>query len=294
MTDTEKNIPEWRQRMTEVPMIGSFFVPKKKVAVIRLSGVISENASKRGGISYNRYHKLIEKAFKISGVEEVVLLINSPGGAPAQCSLITNLIRMMADDSDIHVSAFIEDIAASGGYWIACAADKIYVQSSSIVGSIGVISASFGFQELIAKYGVERRIHTSGKEKSFMDPFVPEKPNDQKRLQAVQGAIHEDFIDWVKQRRGDKIEAPNKDIFEGQFWAGHEAVDLGMVDAIGSLRAVMREKYGDDVRFLELQPEKPLIKQVLGIPGMASASQNWADDLVDAVEYRAMWSRFGL
>lgn len=289
MSETSDTLPEWRQQAQTLPIIGGFFKKRPKVAVIRLSGVIADGGRK-GGISYARTHKVIEKAFQISGVKEVCFLINSPGGAPAQCALIGGLVRHLAEDKDVEVSAFVEDVAASGGYWLACAADTIYAQNSSIIGSIGVISASFGFDSLIEKYGVSRRVHTAGRDKSFMDPFLPEKQKDISRLKDIQKAIHEDFKAWVRGRREGLLSAEDKEIFEGGFWAGQQAQELGLIDGIGLLRPVMKEKYGQDVKFLELSYDKQIVPNLLGL----KSGFDWADDAIQVIENRAHWSRFGL
>ena len=186
-----------------IPIIGGIFKPKPRVSVIRLSGVIADSGPGRPGISHNKYEKYIEHAFDEFDLKAVLLVINSPGGSPAQSALIGDQIRRLSEEREVPVYAFVEDVAASGGYWLACAAEEIYANETSIIGSIGVISASFGFKELIEKHGVERRLHTSGKNKSFMDPFMAEKPADVKRLKELQWDLHETFIGWVKDRRGD-------------------------------------------------------------------------------------------
>ena len=181
-----------------LPLIGGLLKPKPRVSVIRLSGVIADSGPGRGGISHHRYEKSIFYAFEEFDLQAVLLVINSPGGSPAQSSLIGDQIRRLSEEKEVPVYAFVEDVAASGGYWLACAADEIYANETSIVGSIGVISASFGFKDVIEKYGIERRVHTSGKNKSFMDPFKDEKPADVKRLKGIQWELHETFIGWVK------------------------------------------------------------------------------------------------
>lgn len=289
MIDAEDMVPAWREKGQTLPIIGRFFKNRPKVAVIRLAGVIADS-NRKGGISYNRAHKIIEKAFHVSGVREVVLLINSPGGAPAQCALITSLIRHLADDKSLPVTAFIEDVAASGGYWLACAADQIYAQNSSIVGSIGVISSSFGFDGLIDRFDVTRRVHTSGKDKNFMDPFLPEKQKDISRLKDVQKAIHEDFKRWVVERRDVRLNGQDSELFEGGFWPGMQAQELGLIDGIGSLRPIMKDKYGQDVKFLELSLDKQIVPNLLGL----RSQSDFAGDVINGLETRAHWSRYGL
>lgn len=293
MTDQIHDIDDapfnWK-KLESLPLIGKFFKKGPKVPVIRLSGVIADATMRRGGISYAKMAKIIDKAFAMQKAPAVAIIINSPGGAPAQSQLIGTLIRTLADEKQVSVYAFVEDVAASGGYWLACAADQIYAQETSIVGSIGVISASFGFENFIDKHGIKRRIHTSGREKSMLDPFVPEKPEDVARLKEIQHEMHGHFIDWVKSRRGSKLNGHDDELFQGRFWIGSAALDLGLIDAIGDARLVLREKYGDDIRFVELSPDKKFPFLPRGLMGI----ENWADDLMAAVEDRSVWSRFGL
>jgi len=250
--------------LADVPVIGGILKPRPKVAVIRLSGIIAESAPRRQSISFDKLAPLIESAFEVYNLKAVALVINSPGGSPAQSQLIGDHIRQFAKEKDIPVLAFVEDVAASGGYWLACAADEIYATAVSIVGSIGVISASFGFQDLIERYGVERRVHASGKDKGFLDPFQSEKPSDVKRLKAIQKDIHDAFITWVKNRRGDKLNGEDKDLFEGQFWASPAAMSKGIIDDQGDLRSVCREKFGEEVKFKDFSPDKSLLSNRLG------------------------------
>ena len=276
--------------LSSLPIIGGLLKPKDKVAVIRLSGVIADSTMKRGGISHGRFEKSIEHAFDLYNLKAVALVINSPGGSPAQSALLGGHIRALAEEKDVPVYAFVEDVAASGGYWLACAADEIYAMDVSIVGSIGVISSSFGFKELIERYGIERRVHTSGKDKSFLDPFEEEKPADIKRLKALQGELHESFIDWVKARRGKKLKGTDKTLFEGAFWAAKKGLELGVIDGLGEVKAVMKDKFGADVKFPEFGPEKAFLPSLIG----ADAKANLANDLAETLESRAIWGRFGL
>jgi signal peptide peptidase SppA len=277
------------------PMLGKFFKGGPKIPVIRLSGVIADASMKRGGLSYARLSKLIDKAFSIPKAPVVVLVINSPGGAPAQSQLIAGLIREKAEAKAITVTAFVEDVAASGGYWLACAADDIYVQETSIVGSIGVISAGFGFEDFMDKHGVKRRLYTSGRDKSMLDPFLPEKPGDVSRLKEIQIQMHAHFIDWVKDRRGGRLNGTDDELFQGRFWTGSAALDMGLVDGVGGVHATMREKYGEDVRFIEMSPDKKMPFPLSLIPtGRAALGHGLADDILSTVEDRAVWSRFGL
>ncbi len=274
----------------DVPVIGGIFKPKPKVAIIRLSGVIADAGMKRGGISHAKYRSSIEDAFDVFDLRAVMLVINSPGGSPAQSQLIGNQIRALADEKEIPVYAFIEDVAASGGYWLACAADEIYGTQTSIAGSIGVISASFGFQDLIAKHGVERRVHTSGKDKGFLDPFLEEKPGDVKRLKDLQSDLHEIFKDWVRERRGGRLKGADKNVFEGQFWAADKAIELGVIDGIGEARSFAKEKFGEDIRFAEFGPERGLVASLIGTDAKATLPH----EILELVEDRSVWGRYGL
>lgn len=249
------------------------------VAVIRLSGTIGMG---RNALNDASLAPLIEKAFKLKPAA-VALIINSPGGSPVQSSLIAGRIRRLADEKNIPVHGFVEDVAASGGYWLACAADHIWIDYSSIVGSIGVISAGFGFTELMAKQGVERRVTAAGKSKSFADPFLPQKPEDVDRLIALQTPIHQAFIAHVKARRGARL--ADADLFNADIWVGQKAVDLGLVDGLAHLVPKMKALYGDKVRLLPLDQKRGLLGR-FGI--------NIAQDALASVEDRALWQRFGL
>lgn len=272
--------------------LDDFTNKRPKVPVIRFSGIIADTAVKKHAISHGRFAKVIEKAFGKGGAVAVALVINSPGGAAAQCSLIAGHIRQLAEEKGLPVYAFIEDVAASGGYWLACAGDEIHAQDTSIVGSVGVISAGFGFEDFIEKHGIHRRLHTSGADKSFLDPFMPEKPGDLARLDAIQKDIHNSFRDWVRQRRGDKLKGTDKTLFEGQFWTAGPALEKGLIDGIADVRSLMREKFGDEVRFVDVTPER---KFALPFPFAARLeSAGIADDILDTLETRAFWSRYGL
>ncbi len=259
-----------------------FAKPRPKVAVIRLSGMIA--AGPRGQINDATMGPVIDKAFRRGKPAAVALLINSPGGSPVQSSLIAARIRRLADEHDIPVTAFVEDIGASGGYWLATAGDEIVVDASSIVGSIGVISAGFGAHEFIARHGIERRVYTAGKSKSMLDPFLPEKPADVKRLRGLLEAIHDSFIEQVKARRGDRL-APDKDLFNGDIWVGRQAIEVGLADRLGHLEEVMRERFGDKVKFLKYGPKRSILQRF----GMALVHDGLA-----ALDERAEYARFGL
>lgn len=250
------------------------------VSVVRLSGLI---AARQGSLNDAGTARMIERAFTRRKPAAVALVINSPGGSPAQSSLIGARIRRMADETGVPVIAFVEDAAASGGYWLACAADEIFVDENSIVGSIGVISASFGLQDLIGRIGVERRVHTAGGSKSFLDPFRPEKEEDVARLRDLQDRIHENFIAWVKARRGGRL-ASGRELFTGDFWLGRQSVELGLADNVGHLVATMKDRHGDKVRFAVYGPKRGVLRR-FGLSMIASA--------VSEMEERALWARYG-
>ncbi len=259
------------------------FLPSPpRINVIRLQGMIASGG--RAGLNDAALAPMIERAFRRGKPAAVALALNSPGGAPVQSSLIAARIRRLADEKDIPVHAFVEDVAASGGYWLASAADHIWVDASSILGSIGVISAGFGLNDLIARYGIERRVHTAGKSKSMLDPFRPENPADVKRLEHLLGQIHTSFINQVKARRAHKL-GEGTDLFNGDIWVGAEAVRVGLADGLGHLVAKMKEIHGDKVRFRTYGPRRTLLQrfgaQVVG-------------EGLTALEERAAYARFGV
>jgi len=259
------------------------FLPSKPtVAVVKMSGIISAGA--RGGLSDQALGPILEKAFKKGQHKAVALLINSPGGSPVQSSLISSRIKRLAKENELPVLAFVEDVAASGGYWLACAADEIYADTGSIIGSIGVISSGFGFQDLIDKYGVERRVHTAGKSKSMLDPFKKEKPDDIKRLKRILSDMHELFIKHVKETRGDKL-TEEDDLFTGEIWLGEKAKQLGLIDGIGHLDNVIKEKFGEKTR-LKIYGQKKNFLQRFGV-GLINEAGVY-------LEERAAFARFGL
>lgn len=259
------------------------FLPSKpSVAVIKMSGVISSGA--RGGLSDQTLGPILEKAFKKGQHDAVALLINSPGGSPVQSSLISSRVQRLAEENEMPVYAFIEDVAASGGYWLACAANEIYADTGSIIGSIGVISSGFGFEGLINKYGVERRVYTAGKSKSMLDPFKKEKPEDIKRLKKILGEMHELFISHVKKTRGDKL-IQNDNVFTGEIWLGESAKELGLIDGIGHLETVMKEKLGEKTR-IKIYGQKKSFLQRFGV--------KLINETEIYLEERAAFARFGL
>lgn len=270
------------------------------VPVVRLSGTIGMVTPLRPGLSLTGLAKILDKAFATKGAKAVALSINSPGGSPVQSRLIYQRIRHLAQDKKLPVLVFVEDVAASGGYMIACAGDEIFCDPSSIVGSIGVIGSSFGFQDLIRKIGVERRIYTAGEHKSTLDPFLPENPDDVARLKTIQREIHETFIALVKASRGARLKDADGGLFSGEYWAGERSVALGLCDAIGDLRSVLRARYGDKVRMPLISPAAGLLSTLLGRKPSAGASfwragwERWPDEMISSLEERAIWARFGL
>ena len=252
------------------------------VAVVRLQGMIASGP--RGLMSDEALAPVLEKAFRRGKPDAVALVINSPGGSPVQSSLIGARIRRLAAEHEVPVHAFVEDVAASGGYWLASSADQIWVDDSSLLGSIGVISAGFGAHVFLARQGLERRVHTAGKSKSFMDPFKPEKEEDVARLTTILERLHENFIALVKARRGDKL-ADNAELFTGEVWAGQGAVDVGLADGIGHLVPKMKELFGDKVRFARYGARRSLFQRL---------GATLLTDALDGIEERAAYARFGL
>ena len=252
------------------------------VVVLRLNGAIA--AGSRGGLNDEKLAPLIERAFTRGKPAAVALLINSPGGSPVQSSLIAARIRRLSKEKDVPVYAFVEDVAASGGYWLACAAEEIWLDASSIVGSIGVISAGFGLEDFISKHGVSRRMYTAGKSKSMLDPFQAEKPEDVARLKTYLEQIHASFIDHVKENRGAKL-ADNPDLFTGEIWVGQKAVELGLADGIAHLVPKMQERFGNKVKFRPLGLKRGMLQRF---------GAQVVDDALAGIEERAMFARFGL
>ncbi len=265
------------------------------IGVLRLQGVISPRVSPRSrGLSLAGVSGLIDRAFGLANLKAVALSINSPGGSPVQSALIQRRIRQLAREKSVPVIAFAEDVAASGGYWLALAADEIYAEETSIVGSIGVISAGFGFTDLLRRLGVQRRVYTAGENKGLLDPFLDENPDDIARLKSLQLDIHESFKDLVRARRGMRLKDHAGDVFTGAVFTGRQALTRGLVDGIGDLRGILRDRFGDKVR-LRVVEERPRGFR-LRLPGLGAASGplDLGMDLLAAVEERAAWSRFGL
>jgi signal peptide peptidase SppA len=262
------------------------------VPVVRLSGTIGKISRFQSGLTLSAVAPLLKKAFSMKPAPAVALVINSPGGSPVQSHLIYKRIRALAEENEKHVIVFVEDVCASGGYMIACAGDEIVVDSASIVGSIGVVTAGFGFVDALRKLGVERRVYTSGHSKVILDPFQPEKAEDVARLKAIQEEVHELFIDLVRARRGEVLAKDNDDIFSGMFWSGKTAVALGLADRTGDLRLVLREKFGEKVRLKLFSTEKSFFgKRGVGIGAVGEA---FAARLLTELDERALWERYKL
>ena len=271
------------------------------VPVVRLSGVIGAVTPLRPGMTLAGVAKMLERAFATRNARAVALVINSPGGSPVQSRQIYVRIRQLASEKKLPVLVFVEDVAASGGYMIACAGDEIYCDPSSILGSIGVVGGSFGLEGLIKKIGVERRLYTAGEHKAMLDPFLPEDPADVARLKAIQREIHAIFIALVKQSRGARLKGAGDALFTGEYWAGETSVSLGLADAIGDLRSTLRSRYGEKVLTPVIAPASGLLAGLLGrrSPGAGSLAVldgmgGLPDDLISALETRAIWAKFGL
>jgi serine protease SohB len=263
------------------------------VPVVRLGGIVGFSTPLRPGLTLAGVAKALDRAFDMGGAA-VALLVNSPGGSAVQSHLIFRRIRELAEKNEMPVVAVVEDVAASGGYMIACAADEIVCDPSSIVGSIGVIGASFGFTEGMKKLGIERRVYTAGEHKSMLDPFLPENAEDVARLKAIQQEIHEMFIGLVRGRRAAKLTGPEERLFSGEYWTGKTALGYGLVDRLGDVRSVLRERFGEDVVTPLVTAERGLFgRRSPGVFGRAEAP-TFAEDLVSTIEARALWARYGL
>ena len=295
--------------------IARFRDPPPVVSVVQLCGVIGRLGPFARGLSLAGLATTLERAFAFDDLKAVVLAVNSPGGSPTQSALIARRIRDLAAEKNVPVFAFAEDVAASGGYWLMCAADELYADASSIIGSIGVISAGFGFPELIRRWGIERRVYTAGEFKAALDPFRPERADDVEHLKQLQEDIHASFCAHVRERRRDKLRGEEADLFSGQFWTGRRAVELGLVDGLGDVRAVMRGRFGDRVKLRLVTDGRTWWRRRLGAPGLGidrfvgdrSASNRFCtagldggravtgavNELLAALEERLWWARFG-
>ena len=312
----------YQGRMPEGPMAEHFrqlaaravtavrpYVPKRwrsdlpVVPVVRLTGVIGFSTPLRPGLSIAGIAKTLDRAFGVRNAKAVALAINSPGGSAVQSHLIFRRIRALAEEKKLPVIAFVEDVAASGGYMIACAADEIVCDPASIVGSIGVIGSSFGFPEAMKKLGIERRIYTAGEHKSMLDPFLPEKEEDIAHLKTIQQDIHQMFIGLVRERRGERLTGPEKTMFSGEYWVAKTAKDFGLVDQVGDVRSFLRQRFGEDVVTPPIAAERSLFgRRTPGVAGIAPEQlldraidqRGLVDDIISAIETRAIWARFGL
>jgi len=265
----------------------SFFRKSQHVSCIPLNGIIAPNMGRRKGLNLHELDKVIEQAFSVKNLKAVVLQINSPGGSPVQSEMISKRIRDLSEKKNVPVLAFVEDVAASGGYWLACAADEIFASKASIIGSIGVVSSGFGFDKAIEKIGIDRRLYTSGENKAILDPFLPENKDDVKRLKAIQKELHNQFISFVKSRRGSKITNKDKDLFTGAFWSGQKSLDLGLIDAFGEMKFILKERFGEDIKIKEFAPKKKFF-------GLGNLFSGALDVLIYKVEERISFKRFGL
>jgi len=270
------------------------------VPVVRLSGVIGAVTPLRPGMSLAGVAKTLERAFATKNAKAVALVINSPGGSPVQSRQIYLRIRQLAHEKNMQVMVFVEDVAASGGYMIACAGDEIFCDPSSILGSVGVVGGSFGFQEAIKRLGIERRLYTAGAHKAMLDPFLPENPEDVAKLKALQREIHQIFIALVKESRGARLKGSDDTLFTGEYWAGESSIALGLADSIGDLRSTLRARFGEKVLTPVIAQPTGLLSSLLGRKspgaGQLSAMESMAslpDDLISAVETRAIWAKFG-
>ena len=282
------------------------FIPAKfrrgvaVVPVVRLSGVIGAVTPLRPGMSLSGVAKMLERAFATKNAKAVALVINSPGGSPVQSRQIYLRIRQLAAEKKLPVLVFVEDVAASGGYMIACAGDEIFCDPSSNLGSIGVVGGSFGFQDLIKRIGVERRLYTAGAHKAMLDPFLPENPDDVSRVKALQREIHAIFISLVKESRGSRLKGADDVLFTGEYWAGETSIALGLADAIGDLRSTLRARFGEKVLTPVIAPASGMLSGLLGrrSPGAGSLGAldgmgGLPDELISALETRAIWAKFG-
>jgi signal peptide peptidase SppA len=273
--------------------IERFWQRRPVVSVLRFEGVIMPR-SRRGGVSLASHAAAIERAFRVSRLVAVAIVVNSPGGSPVQSALLYRRIRQLADEKSVPVIAFAEDVAASGGYWLALAGDEIFSEETSLLGSIGVISAGFGFYQLIGWLGIERRLHTAGERKSLLDPFLPEEAADLARLTALQQDIHQSFKEHVRRRRAGKIDDAGEALFTGDVWTGRKALEHGLIDGIGDLRGVLRTRYGDKVKLRLIPAERRRWPFLNRLPFVGREPLTALADLADWIEARLLWARFGL
>jgi signal peptide peptidase SppA len=261
------------------------------VPVVRLRGVVGGPSLRGSGLSLASVNPALEHAFKLRGAKAVALSINSPGGSPVQSALIASRIRALAGEKKLPVIGFIEDVGASGGYWLALAADEIFADPSSIVGSIGVINTGFGFAEALGRLGIERRVYTAGAKKSLLDPFRPESPEDVERLKGILHELHQGFKATVRERRGERLKGSDEELFEGQIWTGRGALEAGLIDGLGALHAVLQARFGTKVKLPQASAARPWWQRRLGLEAWPRAL---VDAALDNLAERALWSRYGL
>lgn len=275
--------------MARLP-IERFRDPPPQVGVLRLDGIIGTSRFRRGGITLAGYERVIAKLFAARNLKAVALLINSPGGSPVQSSLVARRIRDRAEENEVPVIAFCEDMAASGGYWLACAGDEIFADPSSLVGSVGVIYSGFGFSDLLERYGIERRLHTIGERKGMLDPFSDERPEDVERLRELHESVFDSFRDYVRERRKGRLKAPENELFTGDIWTGRQALEIGLVDGLGEMRSEMRRRFGERVRFHRVGVRPGFLARLRG--GLRIGID--PRELLDALDEWASWQRFRL
>ncbi len=291
MTSLIHRLPLWK-----LPLIGRWFDRSARIAVVRIDGVIGTGG---GGfnspqmVSFQKVEGLLEQAFNRKGIKAVAIVVNSPGGWPVQCSLIGSHIRRLATEKKLPVHAFVEDLAASGGYWIAAAADDVFADPASAVGSIGIISVGFGFHELIQRYGIERRLYTAGTRKSMLDAFTPADPDDVARLSRMQADVHQLFIDHVRDRRGERLSGDPEEMFSGEVFLAGRALEMGLIDGLGHVKPILQEKYGEFVKLERVMERRGWLRAQLGLdrPGMDGTL---VAGVMAAIEARLGWARFGL
>ncbi len=268
--------------------LGWFRESPPRVGVIRFEGVIGGSRPGRAGMTLQSYQRVISSVFARRGLSAVAIIVNSPGGSPVQSSLIAQRIRNLAEEKQVPVIAFCEDVAASGGYWLACAADEIYVDSNSLVGSIGVIFAGFGFADLLERAGIERRVHASGHRKGMLDPFQEENTEHVERLRELQSDIFDSFRDYVRKRRGDRLPSADDALFTGDIWTGRQACEIGLADGIAELRTEMRRRLGDKVRFHHATIKRGMVSRLRR--GLTVTIE--PAEIVAALDEWALWQRF--
>jgi len=294
-TIDDSKIRSYYEYLVNIITLEFFKSNHKKVAILRLEGVIGKGTSRTSsGLSLDSLNTMIEKCFNISKLDAVILAINSPGGSPVQSELIASRIINLSKDKKIPVYSFIEDVGASGGYWLACAGNEIYASKSSIIGSIGVVSRGFGFASTIEKLGIERRVHTAGKNKSVLDPFMPEKKSDIDIIKKIQLLIHEHFIDYVKTRRAGRLTQDDEIIFTGEFWSGEIAKDFGLIDGIDDIYSFIKRKFGDKTKIEHIAPKESWFKKKFGLSvipeEIAKATKNEIINMIEEVDISSKYN----